>query len=92
MLASDSRGSFRVPPRSGDRAEETYASVPGVPDLVGGSIESPRSQDIQSGIPYGTKGVPDVTHSSKAKAPAKMVVRKTAFLRMRDLNATKAYG
>lgn len=56
-------------------AEGTYASVPGVPDLVGGSVERPKSRDIQSEIVYGTKGGPNVTHSSKAKAPAKMAVK-----------------
>jgi hypothetical protein len=35
---------------------------------------------------------PNVTHSSKAKAPAKMVVRKTAFLRMRVLYTIKVHG
>lgn len=79
--------------RSGDgRAEATYARVPGVPDLVGGGIERTVSQGIGSAIVIDTKGDPDGTHSSKAKAPAKMVVRKTAFLRMKVLNRQNFHG
>ena len=35
------------------------------------------------------RGDSNVTHISKAKAPAKMVVRKTAFLRMMLLDWSK---
>lgn len=66
-------------------SEVTYTLVPGIPELVGADIEyTDRGKQSQSHV-YLIRS--EITHSSKAKAPAKAVVRRTVFLRMKVLNA-----
>lgn len=60
---------------------ETYASVHGVPDLVGGGIEGTvvwkycQHPDTSSPTEARKRGQRDATYTSKAKAPAKMLVK-----------------
>lgn len=63
----------------------TYTLVPGIPDLVGADIECTDREKYSQSHVYLIGS--EITHSSKAKAPAKAVVRRTVFLRRKVLNA-----
>lgn len=68
----------------------TYATVDGIPELVRRRVKgtmqvSSRQQSIQATKRVRQPQGDPITYISNAKAPVKIVLRKTAFLRMRDL-------